>query len=191
MASDDEEEYTPRRRAHQQGVPARKNQPRQRIQVRGIMAAFVSKRSRMSRDGVHVLRKTGPRLGTAYNLQTAGAKEGLKRAATEVNTGPAVEGKRQRKPPSQCCAFAKNLTCCLQRLSMLVLPNASRRVVPRQTRATLRPKRRAMLQQHQSRCWRVVGVGFTVGFLGSRTNHHPYQQCQSRAQEIVPTDAPC
>ena len=98
MEEGEDDAYRPMGRAHE---PAVRAQRPKRTAIRGMMAAFLSKSSRISRDGQHVLKKTGPRPGAAYNLATADAKAGLKRAAREINTGQlqAIEGKRVRKQP--------------------------------------------------------------------------------------------
>lgn len=59
----------------------------------------------MSRDGQHILKRTGPRPGAAYNLATTGAKVGLKRAAREINIGQAIDRKRVRKQPGNTCSL--------------------------------------------------------------------------------------
>ena len=103
MPGDDDDAYRPGGRAYEKPKPARKNR---RTRVAGMMSEFVSKASRISRGGQHILKKTGPRPGATYNLATAGAEAGLKRAASEINTSQAIGGKRVRKQPGQQLALA-------------------------------------------------------------------------------------
>ena len=96
MEEGEDDAYRPTGRAHE---PAVRAQRPKHTAVRGMMAAFLSKTSRISKDGSHILRKTGPRKGATYDVQTDSAPAGLRRCSAEVDQNQEIVGKRTRKQP--------------------------------------------------------------------------------------------
>jgi len=62
------------------------------------MARFLGRTNRITRSN-YLARKSGPRSGKHYVLQTQGVAAGLKRASLQNDESTIVSTKRQRKPP--------------------------------------------------------------------------------------------